>query len=548
MHRVYNSAFMNMLKLEENEKYRATVRNVLEFSPEVIKRFVNFMNNPDERTAVEQFGKGDKYYGVAMLMATMPGLPMFGHGQLEGFSEKYGMEYRRAYWDEQVDEHMISRHETEIFPLMRKRHLFSGAEHFAFYDARTPGDAVDENVFAYSNRCGTERALILYNNAYTTTQCVIYASTPINTGDADNKTLVTRTLAEALDLDTGETCYYAFRDYRTKLEFLRHAPRWTRDGFAFELQAYQYRAFLDFREIQDTGGTWARLAASIGDTGVPSLDEAYREMILEPIHAPFRNVMNAEILCALADHDDAKVRKQLKDAMMEFLAAVTEKTAVAFDAMAIWQNIESELDFLGTFEIRLKKLRCPKRITEYLLSPVESSIEFWRTPLAYTLTHPLGTRQAASDYSIHATARMDEWMLAKIVAEAFGQLSGADENAAAHLDALLVKILLAYPTLLDFRPRGGGGVFPIRRLFDDITVQRYLLMNRHDGVVWFNKEQIEKLMYWMLLESVIVLGVGSRLTKSAVVSRYENAMEILDAAQESGYKTETLIHILTEEK
>ncbi len=31
MHRVYNSAFMNMLKMEENAKYRQTVKNVLEF-------------------------------------------------------------------------------------------------------------------------------------------------------------------------------------------------------------------------------------------------------------------------------------------------------------------------------------------------------------------------------------------------------------------------------------------------------------------------------------------------------------------------------------
>ena len=58
------------------------------------------MNNPDEETAVAQFGSGDKYFGVCTMMATMPGLPMFGHGQLEGFTEKYGMEYRRAYRDE----------------------------------------------------------------------------------------------------------------------------------------------------------------------------------------------------------------------------------------------------------------------------------------------------------------------------------------------------------------------------------------------------------------------------------------------------------------
>ena len=52
-------------------------------------------------------------------MVTMPGLPMFGHGQVEGFAEKYGMEYRRAYLDEGVDRELVDRHKREIFPLMK---------------------------------------------------------------------------------------------------------------------------------------------------------------------------------------------------------------------------------------------------------------------------------------------------------------------------------------------------------------------------------------------------------------------------------------------
>ncbi|UCF29667.1 MAG: alpha-amylase, partial [Chloroflexota bacterium] len=80
MHRVYNSAFMNMLRDEKNQEYRLVIKNTLEFDPEILKRYVNFMNNPDERTAVDQFGKDDKYFGSCILMATMPGLPMFGHG------------------------------------------------------------------------------------------------------------------------------------------------------------------------------------------------------------------------------------------------------------------------------------------------------------------------------------------------------------------------------------------------------------------------------------------------------------------------------------
>ena len=54
-------------------------------------------------------------------MATMPGLPMFGHGQVEGFTEKYGMEYRRAYWTRRPTPDLVARHEREIFPLLHQR-------------------------------------------------------------------------------------------------------------------------------------------------------------------------------------------------------------------------------------------------------------------------------------------------------------------------------------------------------------------------------------------------------------------------------------------
>ena len=134
MHRVYNSAFMNMLKNQENQKYRETIKNTLVFDPEILKRFVNFMNNPDEETAITQFGDGDKYFGVCTLLATMPGLPMFGHGQIEGYREKYGMEYRRAYWDEKPNQYLIDQHARRIFPLLEKRYLFSGVDYFQLFD------------------------------------------------------------------------------------------------------------------------------------------------------------------------------------------------------------------------------------------------------------------------------------------------------------------------------------------------------------------------------------------------------------------------------
>ena len=169
MHRVYNSAFMNLLRDEDNAKYRQIMKNTLEFEPEILKRFVNFMNNPDEESAVEQFGNGDKYFGICILMATLPGLPMFGHGQIEGFSEKYGMEYKKAYWDEKPDPYLINRHEREIFPLLHRRTLFAGVENFVLYDFYNPDGKVNENVIAYSNQQANEKSLVIYNNKFADT-------------------------------------------------------------------------------------------------------------------------------------------------------------------------------------------------------------------------------------------------------------------------------------------------------------------------------------------------------------------------------------------
>ena len=142
------------------------LKETLEFDPEILKRYVNFMNNPDEKSAAEQFGKGDKYVGVATLLATLPGLPMFGHGQFEGFAEKYGMEFRRASMDEQPDQWLIDRHEREIVPLLHRRGDFAEARDFLLYDVAADGGGVDEHVFAYSNGSGPSRSLVVYHNRY----------------------------------------------------------------------------------------------------------------------------------------------------------------------------------------------------------------------------------------------------------------------------------------------------------------------------------------------------------------------------------------------
>ena len=299
MHRVYNSAFMNMLKKEENQKYRDTVKNTIKFDREVLKRFVNFMNNPDEETAVAQFGKGDKYFGVCTLMVTMPGLPMFGHGQLEGFEEKYGMEYTRAYRDEQVDQGLLDRHWHDIFPLMHKRYLFAPVENFLFYDVWNNG-VVNENVFAYSNVVGTERTIVFYNNKYERASGWINRSceyaVKIGSGDND-KAMESKTLSESMGFTKGEDNYVIFREHRSSMWYLRRSDDIIDNGLFVALNGFEAQVYLDVHQESDTDDKMYRqLNAFLNGRGTPDLTTAWQEMKYKDLYAALRGFITVDFV------------------------------------------------------------------------------------------------------------------------------------------------------------------------------------------------------------------------------------------------------------
>jgi glycosidase len=294
MHRVYNSAFMNMLRDEHNDEYRQVMKNTLEFDPAILGRFVNFMSNPDEKTAVEQFGTGDKYFGVAALLATLPGLPMLGHGQVEGYREQYGMEFRRARLEEAVDEGLLAHHEQTIFPLFHRRAEFAGSEQFRLFDFETGSGEVDENVYAYTNRGPKgERSLVVFHNRYAETSGRLRRSTTYAERGPDGEKRPARvTIGDALGLTGGSDRWLAVRDAMTDREELHGTGELIEHGFPATLAAYACRVYVDLREVADApDAPWSRLAARLAGGSVPNLADALADLVLEPEHERVRAVL-----------------------------------------------------------------------------------------------------------------------------------------------------------------------------------------------------------------------------------------------------------------
>jgi hypothetical protein len=164
MHRVYNSAFLNQLRDEENAQLRKYFREILETDPTLLECFVNYLTTPDEAPAAQVFGRGEKYFGACGFLAALPGLPMFGHGQMEGLAEQYGMDFKEPLLDEVPDDIFKEKHKQWITPLLHQRRRFFHTGKMAIFDLQENGQ-INEDVFIFSIIAEEYRSLVIYNNS-----------------------------------------------------------------------------------------------------------------------------------------------------------------------------------------------------------------------------------------------------------------------------------------------------------------------------------------------------------------------------------------------
>jgi hypothetical protein len=573
MHRVYNSAFMNMLKNEENAKYRATIKNTMEFDPEILKRFVNFMNNPDEETAVAQFGKGDKYFGICTLLVTMPGLPMFGHGQIEGFEEKYGMEYRRSYRDEEPDGYMVERHERDIFPLMKRRYLFSGSENFRLYDLYCNG-SVNESVFAYSNRVktglGDERALVFYNNSYYETSGWIKVSDPAIPCEGGTRR---DTLSESL-LIHGDSRYFTLlREQKSNLWYIRSSKAICESGFFVGLKGYETQVFIDIYEVQDDEkGRWARLNNDLEGRGVSDPLAAIKDIFLGELYYHFMEMFKPEIiekLCALKNKNSAA--GEIKEDAGEFFITVSffmdgangsYNEWAAFDEKGVKRKFTmiSNDEILVEFNLFLERMMI---IREMLLKPDSPFLKSLKEHtdegqrlcaiiMSYGLLSMLRMVIGKEAEGRHASdLAFTHWDLGRKLRDIFCRYGISEEEAWRIID--IERVVLNKTALLDdpFLQKEGKfdaaefAALIIDENYLDADFRRILGINIFEDVAWFNKEGFDDALFYT---SLFFMVEGS--VKISMEERIDRIIKIYDvlkkAEEKSKYRFDNLLEYLVD--
>lgn len=560
MHRVYNSAFMHMLRNEDNAGYRKLIKNTLEFDPEILKRYVNFMNNPDERTAIDQFGNGDKYFGVCVLLATMPGLPMFGHGQIEGFSEKYGMEFKKPLWDENPDPWLVERHQKEIFPLLHRRELFAGAQHFHLYDFYSDDSRINENVIVYSNRLGDSSSLVVVNNNFSTTSGWIkYSTGRAVKGPGDKRKIRQVNLAEGLNLNPLKDHFVIIRDQCSGLEFIRPSIDFHDQGLHLELSGYKYFVFMDFRQVKDDEWhTYRQIYEYLQGRGVPSIELALKELIIQPVQQPYLQIANKGYFSYLMENritgKKLKVPSRLLveadeklDALLKGAITLTGKrsnttqikktTITALELVLSIPTLEKLYPFPGSAVYR--------QAIKYLQGGLSGNNDRWMVLLGWVFLHKLGWLTAQEQPELQSLAWMDEWQFGKQLTNLYSSM-GLDDlrvNRMMNSIRILVNQQRWFKKFTDADPAQMARIW-----FSDVDIQRFLGVNRYQDTLWFNKESFREFIWWMNLLAVLECGSEQNASATTMVEIILTLQKLyktlLNAEKKSKYQVNLLINAL----
>jgi len=507
MHRVYNSAFMHMLRDEDGAGYRKVIRETIEFDPAILGRYVNFMSNPDEKTAIDQFGDGDKYIGVATLLATLPGLPMLGHGQVEGLGERYGMEFRRATLDEQPNEGLIARHERELFPLLRQRRRFASAGDFRLYDAVTDEGGVDEHVFAYTNGTGAERSLVVYHDRFGSSRARIRVSVAFAVvGDDGERRLERSILADALGLSDDPAAVVSFLDSRTGHGLVATVGELRERGLELRLGGYESHAWTEIEEHPASDRDWVRLAAHLGGAAAASLDDALAAIRHEGVHEPLRRALKAVL--GAGPELDAKTARAVRGALTQ------AATAAGAEASAI--------------DVSLRRLRAVAaagpgaRGRGRRPDPVEAAARMGWAALAWLPGDPAARRAA-----------IDELRLSWPLAGAFAAVGLDDGSARAAADQARFLVGLPLPGDLGGGTAGVAAASLVEAWLADPEVRAAIGHHAWEGIEYVDAEVWDALVASTAALAALADPTPAEGRRASALRR-----KLTTVAREAGYQVE----------
>jgi len=186
---------------------------------------------------------------------------------------------------------------------------------------------------------------------------------------------------------------------------------------------------------------------------------------------------------------------------------------------------------------------------DYLSCPKEDDPVVWGPRLVWVFSGDLGRSAVDDPVEAREVSRswIDEWLLGKITAGVLKDM-GLDESNAWR-SVRKVKLLVRHSRwCLDGTTQANQAAAVIEKLLQDADVQQFIGSNRYQGVLWFNKESFEDLMWWLFQGAVIEILAeeeDASARAESILGCFRLVKRLQEAAEKSDFQLAKLAGALS---
>ena len=264
--------------------------------------------------------------------------------------------------------------------------------------------------------------------------------------------------------------------------------------------------------------------------GTSSIEREVQRIALQPLIAAFEEFVSPEYLREFADATRS-APKRAKD--------FAQRAVPFLEQAALFGNG-------GDLPVTVAHLLEATAKHVLVTTEVEIPHSDWRILSSWAAVSQIGHIASGGDPALQGARWIHEWFLDETLVDTHVML-GADP-AAAEQEVLLVRVLTAYQNVAEsfFGPRR---FVRVNEMLQDVVVRRYLGVNNHLGVEWFNAEAMFDLIRLLSRVSELQLSVDRGVSKAERANRLQIVNSSLammgDLARLSEYQVGRLKELLS---
>ncbi len=442
------------------------------------------------------------------------------------------MEYSRAYWDERPNQWLVDEHHRRIFPLLKKRYLFSGVDNFYLFDL-VADNHVHESAFCYINGTEHEKALVLYNNQYDSVEGWIKNSAPKLEKQGEDKRTETISLAEAMGLTVGGRRYVLYEAFPGNLTYMVPSLKVFDEGGFFHLNGYEAKIMLNIREVEDVDGTYEMLYNTLGDKGIENIEQEILALRLKPVFKAMENLHGASFKKLLESILEGKSSAKIERKLILALAEAYTHLGVAVEQLhpVALKALPSKPREIEPSNVLKEVQRLSELFAKDSKQPYFSQGRVIMDELPSIIAASLFLKPFIHEWSTVTDAMVasDKLLLSRFFGKELEEVGFSGDNArkACHSAALLASAANMVETFTTDTPQK-----VLATLLTDPALRTYANCNEYQGTTWYKKEAIQETIYLSALSFQILGGIPDTL---------EYVKTLTEAETMAGYKLNLLL-------